>query len=150
MAEKQHTTMVWKDGMAFEGTTTTGHKIIIDASREGGGEDRGPKPIELLLTGLAGCTAMDVLSVLRKKREPLKGLEVYVEGERAGDHPMVYKHITIVYRVYGDVADASVARAVELSNTKYCGVHAMLEKTAHIKTRYEIIPEKDMTPVPAS
>ncbi|MBI5879218.1 MAG: OsmC family protein [Chloroflexi bacterium] len=142
--------MVWKDGMAFEGTTTTGHKIIIDASREGGGEDRGPKPIELLLTGLAGCTAMDVLSVLRKKREPLKGLEVYVEGERAGDHPMVYKHITIVYRVYGDVNDASVARAVELSNTKYCGVHAMLEKTAHIHSRYEIIREKDMTPVPAS
>lgn len=150
MAEKQHTNMVWQSGMAFEGTTTTGHKIVVDASKEGGGQDSGPKPIELLLTGLAGCTAMDVLSILQKKREPMTGLEVFAEGERVSEHPMVYKHITIVYRVYGHVSQAAVERAIELSNTKYCGVHAMLGKTAHIQTRYEIIPEKETEPVPAS
>jgi len=150
MAEQQHTTMVWKGGMAFEGTTTTGHKLIVDASREGGGQDSGPKPIELVLSALAGCTAMDVLSILQKKREPMKGLEVYVEGERASEHPMVYKHATIVYRVYGEVSKASVERAIELSNTKYCGVHAMLGKTAHIDTRYEILPARNLEAIPAA
>ena len=146
MGEKQHTTMVWQSGMAFEGTTTTGHRIMVDSSKEHGGQDLGPKPIELLLTALAGCTAMDVLSILQKKREPLKGLEVHVEGERAGEHPMVYKHITIVYRIFGDVKPDAVARAIELSSTKYCGAHAMLEKSARIHTRFEIVPEGDAVP----
>lgn len=138
--EKQHTTMVWKQGMAFEGTTTTGHTVVVDSSKLHGGQDLGPKPIELLLTALAGCTAMDVLSVLQKRREPLTGLEVTVEGLRAEEHPMIYTDITIVYHVYGDVNPSSLARAVELSNTKYCGAHAMLEKSAHITSRFEILP----------
>lgn len=141
--EKQHTTMVWREGMAFDATTTSGHHLIVDSSREHGGQNLGPKPIELLLTALAGCTAMDVLSILQKKREPLRGLEVYVEGERASEHPMIYNHIEIVYRVRGDVSQSAVARAIELSNTKYCGAHAMLEKSAHIHTRFEILRETE-------
>ena len=137
MAEKQHTTMVWRERMTFDATTTAGHQLVIDAAPPSG-DGRGPKPIELLLTALAGCTAMDVLSILQKKREPVEGLEVFVEGTRAADHPMIYTDIAIVYRVRGNVKPDSVERAIELSTTKYCGVHAMLHHSAKITTRYEI------------
>lgn len=143
MPSRESTRMVWRSGMTFDGTTTTGHHIVIDALPPGG-NDNGPKPIELLLTALAGCTAMDVLSILQKKREPVEGLEVFVEGVRANDHPRVYTDIEIVYRVRGKVTPAAVARAIELSESKYCGVSAMLGKCAAIGTRYEI----DTTPLP--
>lgn len=139
MSEKQHTLMKWRERMTFDATTTAGHTLTIDAAAGHGGDGRGPKPIELLLTALAGCTAMDVISILHKKREPVEGFEVYVEGTRAHEHPMVYTHITVVYRVYGDVKPESVERAIELSRTKYCGVSAMLGKTAQITDRYEIL-----------
>lgn len=138
MAEKQQTKMVWRERMTFDATTTTGHKLVIDAVPPGG-DDRGPKPVELLLTALAGCTAMDVLSILQKKREPLEGLEVIVEGTRAPNPPMYYQEIEVVYRVYGAVHPAAVERAIELSETKYCGVHHMLRQSAQIKSRYEIV-----------
>lgn len=140
--EKQFTHLVWREGMTFDATTTTGHQIVVDAVPPSG-QDRGPKPIELVLTALAGCTAMDVLSILQKKQEPVRGLTVDVIGERATTHPMIYTNIQIVYRVRGNVSPVSVARAVGLSNTKYCGVHAMLEHSARITTRYEI--EQDAT-----
>jgi putative redox protein len=126
--------------MTFDATTTAGHHLTIDAPKEGGGDDRGPKPIELVLTALAGCTAMDVLTILQKKRVDLKGLEVRVEGVRAHEDPKVYTDIEVVYTVRGkDIPREAVARAIELSVTKYCGVHAMLDKTARITTRYEIV-----------
>ncbi len=137
--EKQSTHLVWREGMTFDATTTTGHHIVLDALPPGG-DDRGPKPIELVLTALAGCTAMDVLSILQKKREPVLGLTVDVIGTRASTHPMIYTDIEIVYRVRGDVSPLAVERAMELSETKYCGVHAMLEHSARITARYEIEP----------
>ncbi len=143
MAEKQSTRMVWRDQMTFDATTTTGHHLVIDALPPNG-NDNGPKPIELVLTALAGCTAMDVLSILQKKREPLEGLEVFAEGTRATEHPMTYTNIEVVYRVKGNVNPESVARAIELSETKYCGVHAMLEHSAKITTRYEIVGEPEL------
>lgn len=143
MAEKQSTRMVWRDQMTFDATTTTGHHLVIDALPPNG-NDNGPKPIELVLTALAGCTAMDVLSILQKKREPLEGLEVSVEGTRAIEHPMIYTNIEVVYRVKGNVNPESVARAIELSEAKYCGVHAMLEHSAKITTRYEIVGEPEL------
>ncbi len=136
--EKQFTKMIWRERMTFDATTTTGHHITVDATKAGGGDDRGPKPIELLLTALAGCTAMDVLSILQKKSEPIEGLDVYVEGTRASEHPMIYTDVEVVYRVRGNVNPSSVERAIKLSETKYCGAHAMLEKSARITTRYEI------------
>ena len=108
--EKQHTTMIWRERMTFDAVTTAGHQITVDAPPEAGGNARGPKPIELMLTALAGFTAMDVLSILQKKREPVEGLEVYVEGVRASEHPMVYTDIELVYRVRGNVKPASIAR----------------------------------------
>ena len=143
MAEKQFTKMVWRDNMTFDATTTTGHHLVVDAPAPSG-NDRGPKPIELLLTALAGCTAMDVISILKKKQEPVLGLEVYVEGKRANDHPMIYTDIEVVYRVTGDVKPESIARAIALSETKYCGAAAMLGKSAQITTRYEIIHEPEL------
>ncbi len=139
MANQEFTRMVWRNGMTFDGTTTTGHHIVIDALPPTGA-DNGPKPIELLLTALAGCTAMDVLSILQKKREPIQGLEVLVQGERCQEHPRIYTDIEIVYYVRGNVNPDAVARAIELSETKYCGVSAMLGARAKIETRFEIDP----------
>jgi putative redox protein len=142
VAEKQFTKLVWREGMTFDATTTTGHQIVVDALPPTG-NDQGPKPIELLLTALAGCTAMDVISILKKKQEPVQGLEVFVEGKRATEHPMIYTDIEVIYRVTGNVKPESIERAIELSETKYCGAAAMLGKSAHITTRYEIIHEPE-------
>lgn len=138
MAEKQRTVARWRERMTFDAYTTTGHHIVMDAAPPNG-DDRGPKPIELLLTALAGCTGMDVLSILQKKREPLEAFEVEVEGVRAEDHPKVYVEIDVVYRVTGNVKRESVERAIELSRDKYCGVSAMLSEIAKINHRYEIL-----------
>lgn len=140
--EKQFTRLVWRERMTFDATTTTGHHLIVDAVPPNG-DDRGPKPIELVLTAFAGCTAMDVLSILQKKREPVRGLSVDVVGTRAVTHPMIYSDVEILYHVRGDVSPASLERAIELSATRYCGVHAMLEHTTHITTRFEIEPGHD-------
>lgn len=139
MSSQEFTRMLWRDNMTFDGTTTTGHSIVIDTPPPTG-SDNGPKPIELLLTALAGCTAMDVLTILQKKREPLLGLEVVVNGARRQEHPRIYTDIEIVYHVRGKVNPQAVARAIELSETKYCGVSAMLALSAKIRTRFEIEP----------
>ena len=143
MPSRESTRMVWRKDMTFDGTTTTGHHIVIDALPPAG-NDNGPKPIELLLTALAGCTAMDVLSILQKKREPIQGLEVTVQGVRCQEHPRIYTDIEIVYHVRGNVNPNAVARAIQLSETKYCGVSAMLGTRAKIETRFEI----DAKPLP--
>lgn len=147
MGSREFTRMVWRKDMTFDATTTTGHHIVIDAIPPNG-NDNGPKPIELILTALAGCTAMDVLAILTKKREPVQGLEVFVEGVRAEEHPRIYTDVQIVYRVRGPVNPQAVERAIELSETKYCGVSAMLGKSARLTTRYEIEPAP-LSPAPA-
>ena len=139
--EQQTTHLEWRRGMAFDATTTTGHHLVLDAPPPGG-SDLGPKPVELLLTALAGCTAMDVLSILQKNQEPVLGLTVDLRGTRAGTHQMVYTEIEVTYRVRGDVDSTAVERAIELSEDKYCSVYAMLEYSAHITSRYEIEPKQ--------
>ena len=127
-------------GMKFEGWAGSGHTVMMDAEEVHGGEDAGFRPMELLLVGLAGCTAMDVISILRKKRQDVTGLEVRVRGERADEHPKVYKNIEIEYIVTGhDVEEKAVARAIELSTDKYCGATATLRHTAEIKISYKIV-----------
>lgn len=137
-AEKHTVRMTWRERMTFDAITTTGHHLTVDSLPEHGGNERGPRPLELLLAGLAGCSAMDVISVLHKKREPVLGLEVEVEGTRAVEHPMIYTDISMVYRVKGKVSPASVARAIELSIGKYCGAYAMLSRSARMTSRFEI------------
>jgi putative redox protein len=141
-----HTTVVWRDGMTFEATTNSGHRLVLDAAPPGG-NDSGPRPMELLLTALAGCTAMDVLSILKKKREPVEGMQVIVEANRAQEHPKIYTEIQVLYRVRGSVNPAALVRAIEPSETKYCGVTAMLGARCRITSRFEIEPP---TPVEES
>ncbi len=105
-----------------------------------GGQDSGFSPMEMLLVGLAGCTGMDVLSILRKKRQDVTGYEVHVQGIRADNHPKVFVEINVEHLVTGhNIQPAAVARAIELSETRYCGASAMLGKVARIKNTYRII-----------
>lgn len=101
----------------------------------------GPSPVEAVLGALGGCTAMDVISILRKKRQRVVDYEVLLEGDRRQEHPRIYTRIEIVHRVRGhDLSPEAVADAIRLSDTKYCSVHAMLEGQAKIVSRFEIVP----------
>jgi len=122
----------WVDQDRFVGQASSGHSVVMDA----GQAKSGNSPMELVLIGLCGCTATDVVSILRKKREPFTGVEVRAQAERAPDSPTVYTEIKLVYRVGGKVSHKAVEDAVRLSEEKYCSVAAMLNKTAKIS--YEI------------
>ena len=126
--------------MRFDGVSGSGHTVAMDATADLGGTDGGSTPMELLLVALAGCTGMDVISILRKKRQQVTGYEVLVHGVRAEEHPKVYTQVTVEHVVTGHSVDpAAVARAIGLSETKYCGVSKTLEKTARIETTYRIV-----------
>ena len=131
--------VTWQGGMRFEGTADSGHTLVLDSAVEHGGENAGFRPMELLLIGLAGCTAMDVISILRKKRQPVTGLEVRVRGERAEEHPRAFTEIHIEYVVYGEgIAPEAVARSIQLSEEKYCSAAASLRGVARITSSYRI------------
>src|SRR5512138_3067209 len=122
----------WLSHDRFVAQATSGHALVVDAGKE----KLASSPVELGLIALCGCTASDIVNILRKKREPFTGLEVRAEGERASDPPMVYTAIRLVYRVTGNVSHKAMEDAVRLSKEKYCSVSAMLEKTA--KMTFEI------------
>ncbi len=129
-----------REEMRFDAVAGSGHTLTLDAAEHAGGKGSGFVPMELLLVGLAGCTALDVISILRKKRQQVTGYEVQVRGERAEDHPMVFTDITVEHVVTGhNVSEEAVARAIELSETKYCGAGAMLGKTAKLTHTFRII-----------
>ena len=126
-------------GLAFEGQATSGHKVRMDASPEVGGEDSGPRPMELLLVALGGCTGMDVISILRKMRQNVTSYDVRLVGTRADEHPRVYQEIYIEHVVRGKgLVEDMVKRAIELSETRYCSVTAMLGKSARLVHTYRI------------
>jgi putative redox protein len=120
--------LTWTDKDRFVGAATSRHSIVIDV----GAEKTANSPMELVLLGLCGCTASDVVGILRKKREPFTGLEVRAEAERADGHPAVYTSIHLTYIVRGQVSRKAMEDAVRLSKEKYCSVSAMLEKTAKV------------------
>ena len=124
---------IWTDKDRFVGEANSGHALVLDA----GAVKTASTPMELVLIGLCGCTASDVVGILRKKREPFTGLEVVAQAERAGDHPKVYTQIKLVYRVRGKVSHKAMEDAVRLSKDKYCSVSAMVEKTAKIDVEIE-------------
>ena len=126
-------TTIWTDQDRFLGEASTGHALVMDA----GEVKTASTPMELVLIALCGCTASDVVSILRKKREPFTGLEVRAQAERAGEYPKVYTHFKLVYRVRGKVSHKAMEDAVRLSKEKYCSVSAMLEKTATIDVAIE-------------
>jgi putative redox protein len=119
---------------------TGGHSLLMD-DRDG---NTGPKPIELVAAGLAGCTAFDVISILRKKRQRVTGYEVRVAAEQASAPPAVFTKVCIHHIVTGyDVDPAAVEAAIHLSEEKYCAVSNMIKKTAALTTTFEIVPEKE-------
>jgi putative redox protein len=131
-----------KEGMSFEGVADSGFTINLGASPAVGGDDDGFRPMELMLISLAGCTAMDVISILRKKRQHITGLQVTADAKKAREHPKVFTHITLKYIVRGvNVEAAAVERSIELSITKYCPANAMLSQVVPIDTEYDIIEE---------
>lgn len=134
--------VTWQGGMQFEGTSDSGHTLVLDSAPEVGGANNGFRPMELMAISLAGCTAMDVISILRKKRQEITSFEVIVEAPRAQEHPHVFTAMEITYVLRGKGIDpAAVERAMQLSEDKYCPAQAMLRKAAPISLKYEIIEE---------
>jgi putative redox protein len=129
MAKLVNASATWADGERFVVSASSGHAFVVDADRD---RNTGPGPMELVLIGLCACTATDVASILRKKREPFTGIEVRADGHRADGVPSVYETIRLIYRVSGKVQKKSVEDAVRLSKEKYCSVSAMLQKSAKI------------------
>lgn len=123
----------WTSAERFVGTATSNHAVSMDA----GAVKSANSPMELVLIGLCGCTASDVVNILRKKRQAFTGLEVRAQAERAPDPPQVYTSIRLTYRVSGAVDHKAMEDAVRLSEEKYCSVSAMLRKTARITTVIE-------------
>ena len=134
--------VTYVNGMQFIGDSESGHALVMDADPSAGGRNTGPKPMELLLISAGGCSGMDIISVLKKKRQDVTGLEIQVKGEKAEDYPMKFTDITLKFIVRGrNISESAVKRAVELSMTKYCSVKATLEGTAKIQYSYKIINE---------
>lgn len=145
MAEKEVVSTKWLENMAFE-SEVNGHKIIIDAKSEFGGEDRGPRPKPLMLAALGGCTSMDVISILKKMRVELKSLNVIVEGELSEEHPKRFTKMHVIYEVEGEnLPMEKIQKAVTLSEDQYCGVSAVykevMEITSEIRVKSEVITE---------
>jgi putative redox protein len=131
---KEQAVLSWQGDLRFTATGTTGQQTTLD-----GDQGSAPNPMELALIALGGCSAKDIISVLQKKRQDVTGFEIRLDGTRAEEHPRVYTEVTIVYLVRGRAVDeAAVQRAIELSETKYCSVMAMLRASVAISTRYEI------------
>jgi len=129
----------WIDGMRFVATDSMGHSIVMDASKQVGGEGSGFSPLQLLLAALGGCTGIDVVDIMRKQRQRVEGLEIVVSGERVEEPPRVYSKIHVEYRVKGeDVKEKAVKRAIQLSEEKYCSVGAMLKARAEISSSYSV------------
>ncbi len=131
-------------GITFVGKTDSNHWITMDGPKEFGGSDAGIRPKELLLLGLGGCTGSDVASILAKKRIVLDGFEMNIETEVSEDHPQVFTNLHIEYVFYGKGINVKdVERAIELSQTKYCGVTKMFEQAMKITHSYKIIEAKN-------
>ena len=131
--------VTWKGRMSFEGSVLSGFTLPLDASPAVGGDDNGFDPMELFAVGLAGCTAMDVISILKKKRQDVTNFEVRVHTERATEFPKVFTHVKVEYIIEGHQVDpVAVERSIELSQTKYCPAQAMLSKAVQIDHSYVI------------
>lgn len=129
-------------GMSFIAETGSGHAVVMDGAPEAGGRNLGPRPMEMLLAGTGGCSAFDVVLILKKGRQSVSGCEVSLKAERAESDPKVFTRIHFHYRVKGrQLKPESVARAIELSKDKYCSASIILGKTAEITHDFEIIEE---------
>lgn len=134
--------LVWNEGLRFIGITNSNHAIVLDSKRDVGGFESAPSPMELLAVSLMGCTAMDVISILKKMREEVIDFKIFFEGKRAEEHPKVFTEIKLIYQFKGkNLKYENVKKAVELSQEKYCSVSHMLKKAAKVEYEIEIIEE---------
>ena len=127
----------WIGEQKFLATSPSGHAMAVDSDRA---SNKAPGPMELVLLALGACTATDVVIILEKKRQKFESLEVICSGERAAEPPTVWIKLEMLYRLRGQLDDAAVKHAIQLSEDKYCSVAAMLRKTATLSWRYEILP----------
>lgn len=126
------------DGLVFEAQLGSGTRFVMDS----GPQPRGPSPVEALLAALGACGGMDVIGILRKKRQRVTGYEVVLTGERREDHPRRFTRIEVVHRVRGrDLSASAIADAIRLSDTKYCSIYATLAPAVEIVSRHEILPD---------
>lgn len=132
----------WLDGRAFVGESGSGHAVVMDGAPESGGRNIGVRPMEMLLLGLGGCTAFDVVMILERMREKVTALDIGLEAERAAEDPKVFTHVKIVYKLTGrGLKPANVERAINMSAEKYCSASLMIGKTATIEHAFEIVEE---------
>lgn len=132
--------VTWKGGMEFNGEAISGFSLDISASADVGGAEKGLRPMELMALGLAGCTAMDVISILRKKRQDVTEFEVRVQPEFANQHPYVWTKVHIEFLITGrDIDPKAVERAIYLSSSKYCPAQNILDESIEIDSVYKII-----------
>lgn len=132
----------WVQDVMWVAESETGHAVVMDGAPEIGGRNLGMRPMEMLLLGMGGCTAMDVISILKKSREQVTDCEIQMQAKRAEDHPKVFTAIHVHFIVTGKaLKEATVKRAIDLSAEKYCSASIMLGKTASITHDYEIREE---------
>jgi len=135
-------TVKWVDGMSFLAETGTGHLVAMDGAPEAGGRNLAPRPMELVLAGTGGCTAFDVVLILKRGRHDVRGCEVKLAAERADTDPKVFTRVTFHYTVRGKgLKPEAVERAIHLSAEKYCSASIMLARTAEIVHEWEIVEE---------
>jgi putative redox protein len=136
---KEQIKVKWLENMAFS-AEVNGHEIILDAAEKVGGENRGPRPKPLMLTALAGCTGMDVVSILKKMRVKLDDFNVYVEGDLTEEHPKQFTQMHVIYEFKGkNLPVGKLQKAVNLSDERYCGVSAMYRKSIELTSEIKII-----------
>ena len=134
-------TVKWNDKRRFVAWDEDGHSVVMDAKAAYNGDGSGVRPLQLVLYAIAGCTGMDVISILEKKRQVVTGFDLVVKGtQRTDEYPKIYEHIEIEYVVTGiGVAEAAVARAIELSEEKYCSVRGMLGPQVEVTTSFRVL-----------
>jgi putative redox protein len=133
----QVSTVRWIGGEEFLAQMPSGHAVIFDADRK---HNSAPGPMEMLLGALGACSSVDVVEILRKKRQKLESLEIEISGERASEPPSVWTKIAMIYKLTGMLDEKAVRDAIELSQNKYCSVAATLRKTAEITYQFQILP----------
>jgi putative redox protein len=134
--------MKWAGGLKFEGISAFGHKIVTDASRADGGDEAGYKPSEMLLFSLAGCTGIDIVRILEKQKQQLTALEIELVGQQPDEYPKPMETIEIKFTARGKNLDPQkVARAIELSEQKYCTVGLTLQNKTRITSSYKVVNE---------
>ncbi len=132
--------ITWINGRAFLGESGSGHALVMDGAVEAGGRNIGVRPMEMLLLGLGGCTAFDVVMILEKAREKVTGCEVELDGDRASEEPKVFTRVKLTFTLTGHgLKPAAVERAIRLSEEKYCSATAMFRHTAVMETEWKVV-----------